>query len=70
MFGPNSLPDIASVAAWDGMRLITDAITTLGRMRRAKYIDFMKGRKMKSRAAKSRSTPRARHHPEHCIRRV
>jgi branched-chain amino acid transport system substrate-binding protein len=49
MFGPNSLPDIASVAAWDGMQLIYDAIAALGPDAPGeKYIDFMKGRKMKS----------------------
>lgn len=49
MFGPNSIPDIASVAAWDGMRLIYDAVEALGPDAPGeKYIDFMKGRKMKS----------------------
>ena len=49
MFGPNSIPDIASVVAWDGMRLIYDAVEALGpNAPGEKYIDFMKGRKMKS----------------------
>jgi branched-chain amino acid transport system substrate-binding protein len=46
---PNSIPDIASVAAWDGMRLIYDAVEALGPSAPGeKYIEFMKGRKMKS----------------------
>jgi branched-chain amino acid transport system substrate-binding protein len=49
MFGKDSIPDIASVAAWDGMSLIYEAIGALGpNADGAKVIDFMKGRKLKS----------------------
>jgi branched-chain amino acid transport system substrate-binding protein len=49
MFGPDTLPDIASVAAWDGMRLIYDALAELGPDADGKaYIEFMKGRKIDS----------------------
>ena len=49
MFGPNSLPDIASVAAWDGMSLIYEAVAVLGpNAPGEKYIEFMKGKKLKS----------------------
>jgi branched-chain amino acid transport system substrate-binding protein len=49
MFGANSIPDIASVAAWDGMSLIYEAIATLGpNAPGEKYIEFMRGKKLKS----------------------
>jgi branched-chain amino acid transport system substrate-binding protein len=49
MFGEKSVPDIASVAAWDGMRLMYDAVAELGPSADgAAYIEFMKGRKIDS----------------------
>ena len=49
MFGPNTIPDSASVAAWDGMRLMYDAITELGpKITGDQFIKFAKGRKWDS----------------------
>jgi branched-chain amino acid transport system substrate-binding protein len=49
MFGDKTVPDIASVAAWDGTSLIYQAVAALGpNADGLKYIDFMKGKKMKS----------------------
>jgi branched-chain amino acid transport system substrate-binding protein len=49
MFGPKEEPDIASVAAWDGMRLIYDALAQLGANAPGlAYIDAMKGKKLDS----------------------
>ncbi len=45
MFGPNTIPDSASVAAWDGMRLMYDAIAELGpKITGDQFIKFAKGR--------------------------
>jgi branched-chain amino acid transport system substrate-binding protein len=49
MFGDQAIPDIASVAAWDGMRLIYDAVSALGPDADGKaVIDFIAGRKLES----------------------
>ena len=49
MFGEKTVPDIASVAAWDGTNLIYQAVAALGpNADGLKYIDFMKGKKLKS----------------------
>ena len=49
MFGEKTVPDIASVAAWDGTNLIYQAVAALGPSADGlKYIDFMKGKKLKS----------------------
>jgi branched-chain amino acid transport system substrate-binding protein len=49
MFGEKAVPDIASVAAWDGTRLIQDAVAALGaNAEGAKYVDFFKGKKVDS----------------------
>ncbi len=59
MFGPNSLPDIASVAAWDGMRLIYEAVDgarpECGRREIHRVHEGPEDRR--ARAARSRSTP-------------
>jgi branched-chain amino acid transport system substrate-binding protein len=47
MSGDKAVPDIAMVAAWDGTRLIQEAVAALG-ADGLKYIDFMKGRKFDS----------------------
>jgi branched-chain amino acid transport system substrate-binding protein len=47
--GDKAVPDIASVAAWDGTRLIQEAVAALGADPDGlKYIDFMKGKKLDS----------------------
>jgi branched-chain amino acid transport system substrate-binding protein len=49
MFGADALPDIASVAAWDGTDLIYKAVTSLGaKADGSKYVEFMKGQKINS----------------------
>ncbi|MEZ5668732.1 MAG: ABC transporter substrate-binding protein [Alphaproteobacteria bacterium] len=49
LYGPDYLPDIASVGAWDGMRLIYDAVAELGPDADGQaYIDFMRGRSFAS----------------------
>ncbi len=49
MFGDKAVPDIASVAAWDGTKLIYQAVAELGpNADGAKYVDFMKGKKLDS----------------------
>src|SRR5262245_50364544 len=49
MFGDKAVPDIASVAAWDGTKLIYQAVAQLGpNADGAKYVDFMKGKKLDS----------------------
>jgi branched-chain amino acid transport system substrate-binding protein len=49
MFGDKAVPDIASVAAWDGTKLIYQAVAQLGpNADGAKYVDFMKGKKLES----------------------
>ena len=49
MFGDKTVPDIASVAAWDGTNLIYQAVAALGpNADGLKYIEFMKGKKLKS----------------------
>lgn len=49
IFGPKAVPDIATVAAWDGTRLIEEAVAALGADADGlKYIDFMKGKKFDS----------------------
>ena len=49
MFGDKAIPDIASVAAWDGTMLIQQAVAALGADADGlKYIDFMKGKKFDS----------------------
>jgi branched-chain amino acid transport system substrate-binding protein len=45
MFGEKAVPDIASLGAWDGTRLIHEAVAALGpNAEGLKYVDFMKGR--------------------------
>ena len=47
MFGEKAVPDVASVAAWDGTNLIYQAVAALGANADGlKYIDFMKGKKI------------------------
>jgi len=61
MFGKDTVPDIASVAAWDGMRLIYDAVAKLGPDADGKaYIDFMKGRTVDSPRGKFMIDPETR----------
>src|SRR6516162_4245347 len=49
MFGPKAIPDIASVAAWDGTNLIYQAVAALGANAEGlKYVDFLKGKKLSS----------------------
>ena len=49
MFGPNTTPDAGTVGAWDGMRLMYDAITEHGpRINGDQFIAFAKGRKWDS----------------------
>ena len=49
MFGDKAVPDIASVAAWDGTMLIRDAVAALGPDADGlKYIDFIRGKKFDS----------------------
>lgn len=49
MFGDKAVPDIATLAAWDGTRLIEEAVAALGADADGlKYIDFMKGKKFDS----------------------
>jgi branched-chain amino acid transport system substrate-binding protein len=49
MFGEKAIPDIASVAAWDAMRLMYDALAELGTDAAGPdYIEFMKGREIDS----------------------
>ncbi len=48
-FGERTVPDIASVAAWDGTHLIYQAVAALGpNADGLKYIDFMKGKTLSS----------------------
>jgi branched-chain amino acid transport system substrate-binding protein len=48
-FGEKAVPDIASVAAWDGTGLIHAAVASLGAgAEGAKYVDFFKGKKLDS----------------------
>lgn len=47
--GEDTIPDIASVAAWDGMRLIYDAVAELGAdASGTDILEFMKGREIDS----------------------
>jgi len=49
MFGDKAIPDIASVAAWDGTMLIQEAVAALGPDADGlKYIDFFRGKKFDS----------------------
>jgi len=49
MFGDKAVPDIATLAAWDGTRLIQEAVAALGTDADGlRYIDFMKGKKFDS----------------------
>ena len=49
MFGAKAIPDIASVAAWDGTMLIEQAVAALGSDADGlKYVDFFKGKKFDS----------------------
>lgn len=49
LFGANTVPDIASVGAWDGMQLIYDAIKALGpNFTGEQFVNFAKGRKWDS----------------------
>ena len=49
MFGNKAVPDIASVAAWDGTMLIQEAVAALGPDADGlKYIDFLRGKKFNS----------------------
>ena len=49
MFGDNAVPDIASVAAWDGTHLIYNAVAALGSHADGlKCIKFMEGKKLDS----------------------
>jgi branched-chain amino acid transport system substrate-binding protein len=49
MFGPETMPDIASAAAWDGTALMYRAIAALGpKAEGLKYVEFMKGQKLDS----------------------
>ena len=49
LHGEKTVPDIASVAAWDGMNLIYQALSQLGtKADGLKYIDFMKGKTLRS----------------------
>ena len=49
MFGDKAIPDIASVAAWDGTMLIQEAVAALGADADGlKYIDFIRGKKFDS----------------------
>jgi branched-chain amino acid transport system substrate-binding protein len=49
MFGNKAVPDIASVAAWDGTMLIQEAVAALGPDADGlKYIDFLRGKKFDS----------------------
>src|SRR5262249_37935292 len=49
MFGDKATPDIASIAAWDGTKLICQAVAALGaNADGAKYVDFMKGKTLDS----------------------
>jgi branched-chain amino acid transport system substrate-binding protein len=48
-FGEKAVPDIASVAAWDGTHLIHQAVAALGpNVDGLKYIEFMKGKTLAS----------------------
>ncbi len=49
MFGDKAVPDIASVAGWDGTMLIQQAVAALGADADGmKYVDFMRGKKFDS----------------------
>jgi len=49
MFGADTMPDIASAAAWDGATLISRAVAALGpKADGLKYVEFMKGQKLDS----------------------
>jgi len=49
MFGEKAIPDIASIAAWDGTDLIYRSVAALGSNAEGlKYIDFMKTAKLNS----------------------
>jgi branched-chain amino acid transport system substrate-binding protein len=49
LFGARAVPDIATLAAWDGTRLIEESVAALGSGADGlKYIDFMKGKKFDS----------------------
>ena len=49
MFGDKAVPDIATLAAWDGTRLIQEAVAALGTDADGlKYIDYIKGKKFDS----------------------
>jgi branched-chain amino acid transport system substrate-binding protein len=49
IFGDRAVPDIATLAAWDGTRLIEEALAAIGTdVDGLKYIDFMKGKKFDS----------------------
>jgi branched-chain amino acid transport system substrate-binding protein len=49
MYGDRTVPDIATVAAWDGTMLIAAAVAALGADADGlKYVDFMRGKKFDS----------------------
>jgi branched-chain amino acid transport system substrate-binding protein len=49
MFGDSAVPDIASLAAWDGTHLIYDAVAALGpNADGMQYVKFMEGKKLDS----------------------
>ena len=67
MFGDKAIPDIASVAAWDGTMLIQQAVAALGaRCRRSQIHRFHEGEEVRQPARAGRHRPgRAGCHPEH-----
>lgn len=49
MFGPKEIPNLGTVAAWDGTNFIYQAVAALGAHAEGiKYVDFLKGRKLNS----------------------
>lgn len=49
MFGDKAVPDIASIAAWDGTHLIYDAVAALGSNADGlQYVKYMEGKKLDS----------------------
>ena len=49
MFGDKAVPDIASIAAWDGTHLIYDSVAALGSgVDGLQYVKFMAGKKLDS----------------------
>lgn len=49
MFGKDAIPDMGTVGAWDGTKLIYDAVQALGpRLTADQFVNFAKGRKWNS----------------------